>query len=79
MYYVARLDNSPFVETPLPEKRILRALISPELDPTNQDIALGMTQMTPGCTLTCEVMTKVNSSSVWTARVPFILRGKKLN
>ncbi|MBR4410997.1 MAG: cupin domain-containing protein [Firmicutes bacterium] len=49
MYYVARLDNSPFVETPLPEKRILRALISPELDPTNKDIALGMTQMTPGC------------------------------
>ena len=49
MYYNATLENSPFVETPLPEKRILRALISPELDPTNHDIAQGMTQMTPGC------------------------------
>ena len=48
MYYKATLENSPFVETPLPEKRILRALISPELDPTNHDIAQGMTQMTLG-------------------------------
>ena len=49
VYYVARMNNSPTVETTLQEKRILRALISPELDPANHDIALGMTQMTPGC------------------------------
>lgn len=47
--YVARKNQSPCVETPLPERRVMTALISEELDPTNHDIALGMTQMTPGC------------------------------
>ena len=47
--YVARFNESPFVQMPEPESRILRCLISQRLDPTNLDIALGMTQMTPGC------------------------------
>lgn len=49
-YYVARKENSPMLETPEPEHRVLRVLISPELDDTNHDIALGMTEMSPGCT-----------------------------
>ncbi|MBQ2747896.1 MAG: cupin domain-containing protein [Firmicutes bacterium] len=49
MYYVARKDNTPFFEVPEPEHRILSVLISPELDPTNHDVALGRTEMTPGC------------------------------
>ncbi|SMC59778.1 cupin domain-containing protein [Papillibacter cinnamivorans] len=50
MYYVATLENSPWVKTPPPNERILRCLISPELDPTNHDIACGMTELQPGCT-----------------------------
>ena len=48
-YYVGNFENAPFVQMPAPEERILRCFISPELDPTNQDIALGMTEMQPGC------------------------------
>lgn len=48
MYYVGNFENAPAVEMPAPEKRTLRCFISPLLDPTNQDIALGMTEMAPG-------------------------------
>lgn len=48
MYYVGTFENAPTVETAAPEKRILRCFISPELDPTNQDIALGMSELQPG-------------------------------
>lgn len=47
--YVARYKESPYKETPLPERRLMHCLISQRLDPTNHDIALGMTEMTPGC------------------------------
>ena len=46
--YVARYKESPNYETLPPEKRVLRCLISQRLDPTNKDIALGMTEMVPG-------------------------------
>ena len=49
MYYVGNFENAPFVNMPAPDERILRCFISPELDSTNQDIALGMTEMQPGC------------------------------
>ncbi len=49
MYYVGDFDNAPCVEMAAPEKRVLRCFISPLLDPTNQDIALGMTEMQAGC------------------------------
>ena len=48
VYYVGNLENAPTVETADPEKRIRRCLISPLLDPSNRDIALGMTEMHPG-------------------------------
>ena len=48
MYYVGNFENAPTVEMPAPEKRTLRCFISPLLDPTNHDIALGMTEMSPG-------------------------------
>ena len=48
MYYVGNFENAPCVEMPAPESRTMRVFISPELDPTNHDIALGMTQMQPG-------------------------------
>ena len=53
MYYVGTMENAPFVEIPGPNARILRCFISPELDPTNQDIACGMTQMQPGACSDC--------------------------
>jgi mannose-6-phosphate isomerase-like protein (cupin superfamily) len=48
MVYVGTKDNGPFHEMPEPEKRILRLLISPELDPTQKDIACGMVEIPPG-------------------------------
>ena len=46
--YVARYNESPYKETPLPERRLMHCLISSRLDPTNKDCALGMTEMDPG-------------------------------
>ena len=45
----SNIREFPIRGNPAAGKKILRALISPELDPTNHDIAQGMTQMTPGC------------------------------
>lgn len=46
--YVARYNDSPCVVTAPPETRTMHCLISQRLDPTNMDVALGMTEMTPG-------------------------------
>lgn len=46
--FVARYNDSPSIVVEEPEKRILRCLISQKLDPSNKDIALGMTEMAPG-------------------------------
>lgn len=47
--YIARYKSAPSYETSAPEVRTLRCLISERLDPTNHDIALGITEMKPGC------------------------------
>ena len=48
MLYVGTRENGPFYEMPEPEKRMLRLLISPELDPSQHDIACGMVEVPPG-------------------------------
>ena len=53
MYYVGTMENAPSVEITGTNARTLRCFISPELDPTNQDIACGMTQMQPGTCSDC--------------------------
>ena len=50
MLYVGNLENSPWTQMEEPHKRILRVLISPELDPTQNDIALGKVEIPPGST-----------------------------
>jgi mannose-6-phosphate isomerase-like protein (cupin superfamily) len=46
--YVGTKENGPFYEMPEPERRMLRVLISPQLDPTQNDIACGMVEVPPG-------------------------------
>ena len=48
MLYVGTRENAPFYEMPEPEKRMLRLLLSPALDPTQNDIACGMVEVPPG-------------------------------
>lgn len=78
-YYVGNFENAPFVQMPAPEERILRCFISPELDPTNQDIALGMTEMQPGCKLTGGVMQKAKCLSVLRVKDTCELKMRLLN
>ena len=45
MQYIARKATSPSMETEGAEKRLLRFLLAPEIDPGNTDIALGITEL----------------------------------
>ncbi len=49
MEYIAKKNLRKYLEVPEPEKRTLSVLISSVLDPSNHDIAMGKTEMTPGC------------------------------
>lgn len=46
--YIGTIENAPSCVMPEPNQRILRCLISPELDPTQKDIAVGMAEIEPG-------------------------------
>jgi quercetin dioxygenase-like cupin family protein len=43
--YIGTKENAPHCEMPEPYKRTLRVLLSPELDPTQKDIAAGMVEL----------------------------------
>jgi len=47
-YYVGTLENSPYVKIEAPYERIVRYLISPELDPSQNELALGLVELPVG-------------------------------
>ena len=48
MYYVGNYEGAPHCEKPAPYTRTLRVLLSPQLDPTQGDLAAGLTELPPG-------------------------------
>jgi len=46
--YIGTKENAPYCVMPEPNKRILRCLLSPILDPTQNDIALGIAEIEEG-------------------------------
>jgi hypothetical protein len=47
-YYVGTLENSPYVKMEAPYERIVRFFISPELDPAQKELAIGMVELLVG-------------------------------
>ena len=47
-YYVGTIENSPYVEMKAPYERTVRYLISPELDPSQNMLAVGIVELPVG-------------------------------
>lgn len=47
-YYVGTIENSPYVKFNAPYERIVRYLISPELDPSQNELAMGLVELPVG-------------------------------
>ena len=47
-YYVGTLANSPYAEMKAPYERTVRFFISPELDPTQKELAVGLVELPVG-------------------------------
>lgn len=48
MTYVGNIEHSPWAQMQAPHERILRCLLSPELDPTQNDIVCGLVEIPLG-------------------------------
>ncbi|GEM_PF-540008 len=46
--YVGNIENAPWCLMEAPYERILRVMVSPELDPGQKDIAAGVVELSPG-------------------------------